>query len=109
MKTKILTANLQIPGNQTATFPFNFGIDYEIHVTELSASGSNFKFNFRLIGSVEWVATEMMNSNAVFLGYIPFRLPIEFVIPKRGGIEIIAQNILATTNTIQILFIGYAV
>jgi len=110
MKTKILVASFQLNPNQTATFSFNYGIDYEIYITEMTSYSSyDYLFNFRLIGNLEWVATEKMRKSAVFLGYIPFRFPKEFILPRRGGIEIEATNLSANANQIQIVFIGYAV
>jgi hypothetical protein len=109
MRTKILVATFQLNANETKIIPFNFGLDYEMRITEMTSySSGDYTFNLRLLGSPEWIATEKMRKSAVFLGYIPFRFPVEFVIPLRGGIEIDATNLTASTNSIQIVFIGYA-
>jgi hypothetical protein len=109
-KTKILVANFSLAPSELKVIPFNYGLGFDVKITEMTATSSGaFRFNFRLLGSVEWFATERMQSNAVFLGFIPFRFPVEFVVPAKNGIEIEAQNMTSSSNTIQILFIGYAI
>ena len=106
MATRILVANFSISGGSRVIIPYNFNLEYPVSINELTIyTDNNFMFNFRVVGSTKWFATDLMRNDAIFFGVIPFRFPKPFELPARTGIEIDFYSTAGANG--QIIFIGY--
>lgn len=106
--TKILVANFTLSPNQRVSIAYNFNLDYQVSINELTiyADGNPFKFNFRIIGSSYWFANDLVRSDAIFWGVLPFRFPKPLILYSRQGIEVEYQEFTGTNISGQIIFIG---
>lgn len=110
MSMKLLVANFNLTAGQRTIISYNFNLDTAISINELTIQTNNpFMFNFRQSGSSKWFATDLVRSDAIFFGVIPFRFPKPIELPARQGIEIDFYDFQSSGATGQIIFIGYEI
>ncbi|MCS7231685.1 MAG: hypothetical protein RMJ67_06070 [Elusimicrobiota bacterium] len=107
---KIIVLNFHLLPLQRKYESYNLNYDYEISVNELVIVSNNpFKFNLTISGSSTWLANELVRSDGIFWGILPFRFQKPFIIPRRSGLTIEFEEFNNTEIRGQIILSGYII